>query len=395
MNEYEEALRSVQGQLNWRIGPSSPPFCVFRNFSNYVYDPTQFNQTSFRPQSRSWKAASNGAANDQTIFYSEHVGDQTIPSGLLRTSVEEDLNYQYKPENSRKNTVLTIDCDGEYLLLHCGGQFMDEIVVRNPYFLDPYHNRVQPISSINLGKGSAIRQIVKAGKTNWGYTTNILARTMNEIFFLRTANVGDMLNRREDDEDETIPLLGTLDPINKWQLAEEIIDLAGSPNDWNYAFALSRQGRMYKWERETGVTKQSQRSIFQHLMNNQSIHTTTNTNNICLEASMHPMIAYVSYDKQFGTVDLRSSTVKAEILYTTSQEKPITTIKQHGYINDLHMISTQNALYLMDIRYPKTYVNKESLKQGYDKMVFHRFTDIESRSDEHHVLGKEKIAIYV
>jgi hypothetical protein len=385
MEDFDFYSRCVQGKLHWRIHPSSPPYCVFRNFSNYVYSQNQLNQTSFAIDSRHLKQTIRNIANEQTIFYSEHIGDQMIPSSLLHKVIEEDLTIQQRPDTSRRSTVLTTSHDDEFLVLHTGGVNMDEIIMRSPYFLDPYHTRNQPLSSINLGNGAPIRQIVKAGRTSLGRSANILARTNHEIYSLQTVNVSDFIEERQSsdtyDPCSVHPKLCTLEPKSKWQLPEAIIELAGSPTDWTYAFALSKNHRLYQWSPRTGFTQQSNQPIFQKFSN-----ITSET--LCsFDISLHPCIVYASVKDQLCTYDCRSSS-GAQVLYTAAQNKSITCIKQHEQINSLHMISTENGLYLMDTRYPKTHVNRESLRKGYDHIAYRRFTDVISDTNKHEVLGK-------
>ncbi len=365
---------------------SSQPYCVFRNISRYLH----INQENFRDsQSRSgWKNEVKCRALEQSAFFIDSVIDEPVPFQLLCDTIYDDINastrtpsYEY-----RRNSLLALDHGGTSLLLHCGGQFMDELILRNTNFLQEHYEwKQQPGFSLNLGKGFPILQMGNAGKSQFGISANVLVRTRGELFHLRTVDISELADGSKRNFGHV------LEPNGKWTVPNAIVDMTTSKNDWSFAHLIDKDGVIYGWNSISGIKTEMTHSF--HQSNN--LYPTVPP--FMIESRCHPKLLYLARDHEVFNVDLRTQKPSKIFScfslshsldnnhnpknYCRQSEFPssIQGIRTHDHTDNLYFVSVDNAIMLLDSRFPKTHVFKESTYEARQKLVYKRINVLDKQ----------------
>jgi hypothetical protein len=366
---------------------SSQPYCIFRNHARYVYGGYLGGfSSSFR--SKLLKRQPNyikSIAKRQALSYCEVLGDQYIPHDLLQKTVELDISDNYSSsaffDQEKRNSLVVFqgNSDDRYVI-HCSGKNLDELTIRNSsFFLPQYCYPCQPAFSVNIGNGSYLRQITSSGRSNFGTKVNLLARTRYELFYLQAAEIDDFIDdnceRRKTSSSSlssssSLPFTWIIEPKEKFQFPEEILDLVGtsSDNHWNYGFALSKSMKLYCWNPIQGVKKHSENSIIKPL----SINGYRPSN---LELSLNPSIVYISHGSCLYSCDLRSNETSQlfnHMNLKNEENYDIKSIKQHKSNPHHYMLSYKNKVSFMDCRYSNEYMYQQIIPEAHDQLSHHQ-----------------------
>eukprot|EP00981_Chlorochromonas_danica_P011671 scaffold4203_cov166-Ochromonas_danica.AAC.17 len=227
------------------------PFVVFRNRGGYTYQPENVLTSSqgLAGFSRSEQYL-NMLSLERAKFYQSFVADQPVPSHLLHLTLSSEWSQPsiYSTIQKRLSTMLAVRHGDKPLVIHRSGRYFDELSVRNIETFYPRGATHQSAFTLRLSEGSAIRQIVAAGQSNFNTSSNILASTLAEIYLLSTLSA-----------EEVSPRLNShgfmLEPLQKWQLPDEVIDLSGSQSHLPTALCLTKRGSVYQWSPSLGMHK--------------------------------------------------------------------------------------------------------------------------------------------
>jgi hypothetical protein len=205
-----------------------------------------------------------------------------IPSHLLSSTILDEIR-QTPNEMENLSTLLSVRHENLSLLVHRSGEHLDELTLRNPYFIRHERVKHQPAFTLKLSHGSPIRRIIAAGTANHQTSTNILAASLAEIFLIRTKSVNDV-DYSSDGRHWHI-----LDPVQKWSLPSPLKDLCSQSS--SLALSLCKDGQIYQWTPSRGCSKISG----EKLEGSQRI-----------SCSEHPLVCYVSSSQYLHRYDLRS-----------------------------------------------------------------------------------------
>lgn len=300
------------------ISPQSIPFCVFRNRERYwmgkenIKISSDMNLNYLR--TKAW---------DQTKYYKEHLAEHHIPSYLLNDYILEELNdNQQQNSNSihnkgnfskDKQTLIGCHHDHQSLTIHAAGKNMDELVMRNTNQIQPNNNKCrEPGFSLPIGNGSSIEQILRCGTSMWSSCSHIIVRTSDSnIYHLRTVNIDDH-TPRSDFKKSAWPTTNSkqlhdkspsnlaqgvfiLEPLQRYQLPNEIVHMSASKSAWIGSVLLSLNGQIYSWTPLEGMHAYSKKCVFPNsVMDNEDMNNNRIASTSSIESSLHPMIHYVT-----------------------------------------------------------------------------------------------------
>lgn len=386
----------------WHVCAASHPWAIFRNRERHTF--SQFADTFMSGGSglrslgeKSWK---------QTQYCKNHLISQGVPSYVLNDSIFQDFysqrddnfnshihathhpaftTHQNISERNISSHSITICRHGcRTLMLHCGGPFMDEIIVRNQNQCTSYSCEDNDSFTLPLGCATPIVQISVAGcPATMDYST-ILARNSNEIFLLRTVSVNDFsskfITRSSGRYLQTGDII--IEPIQKWQIPHKVLSMCCSQTSWNHASLLTDVGTVYHWTPSQGFVEFSASSIFppgatkispsaavtagdpgSEMNNFGSLEQQQLKTNI--ECSLHPQVAFVSLAKQSYILDMRAR-CEASLQFTTAEE--ISSYKQHFNAAPYLFVAQKGAVLLMDSRYTKKPVFTQPVADAHSSM---------------------------
>jgi len=373
----------------------SVPYCVFRNKERYINNnfPTQpIHNTSVNAR----------LFDNQVSLYNDLLfSDAFIPSKLLfgtlgidKTSSNCNKVTNYNKDcdiiHHRTSSIAALHHDDESFFVHMSGRYMDEVTLRNSGKC--YENTDMPSPygyTLPLSKGSALIQVLTAGSSHYGSSSHLLARTQNEVYYMRTVSLDDIkaptpskysLNMTIDHT----PLV--LEPIQKFILPFNISDMSTTPtSNWSNAKIITKCGKFYSWNPTTGIDiktigsnqSSSGRSIipnniwnssYNYLgrLNGSSLMNST-PNDYTIENSLHPQVAYITIDRTILTYDERTHSTAR---YMCNGSTSISSIKQHGMIGHHFMVSYDDMTCLYDNRYTKYAVARKDMPCSHDLMKY-------------------------
>lgn len=362
------------------VHTSSQSYCIYRNHPRSLHHGVEesLNSSLQSKWLKDRKAHLQMAANRQASTFQQVFKDTSIPFGLLKDTIELDLQDQLEKstQTSHFQSLTTFTLGKENYLIHLGGEYLDELVIRNANFLLPqYCYPSQPSFSINISKGSPIRQLVTAGKTDYGTCANVLAGNRGEIFYLQAFEADEIL-----DEGLSLPSTVILEPKGKWQLPEEISVLRGSTTSisshLSYAVGISMKGKIFTWNPMSGVLKHSDKS---------PISPTSSFNAPLVELSVHPSNVYIANNNSVYNYDLRSCELATSLYLSDSN---ITSLAQSQSQPHHYYASNHSSIMLLDNRFPNQHIYKQFIADPYNFLRHKVISNIDSSKQEKRTIGK-------
>jgi hypothetical protein len=386
---------------------ASPPYCVFRNPSGYNHNnrAKRFRQDTSHFQDATWRSDARRIADEHTAFYLDSVMEQPIPASLLADTIFDDLQrcHSLPAFQHRRNTLLHVEHGDTSLLLHAGGEFLDEVIVRNCHFLQPHYDwTAQPGFSLNIRTGSPILQLERAGRNKFGLSSNVLVRTRGELIHFTTVDVTELTGGAAQEYGHV------LDPKNKWLIPEEIVDMTGSNTDWTFAYLVGKSGQLYSWNLREGVSAVGSKCLLpEESLSPQQVSPLVPP--YMVESRLHPKQLYMTRGHQVFSIDTRSK--RTSLVFTNEfvadstdfnhggaqglrpRTEKNTNIAVHGICSHserdhLYFVSTADSILLMDDRVPQSHIFKQSTYCPQNRLAFKRINRFHRESKICESIGK-------
>lgn len=377
----------------YKLISSSAPYCIFRNRERYIQPKTHDNVQY------DTKFANTKVIDNQVRLYLDRISNSFIPSRLLYGTIRRDT-LSLNQSNNRicyRNSIISCQHNNESMFVHLSGRYMDELILRNSSDIYNEYDLYNSLGyTISISHGTPILQLLKAGETSFGMTTQILANTTNEIYHLTTSSTDELISTNKVSKvydqfinssqlfHDTNYIPTILEPLHKYEIPYSISNTSSIPsNHICYAKIITTCGRLFTWTLSQGCIQHKDKSILPKYVTikdtNCSMKSMNNTIQIdvnledhnynpYIECSLHPMLSYISMNKVVLTYDERSS---SSAMYLCNGNKNISIIKQDEQIVENIYVSYEDTICLYDIRNTKTYVTKYDLPVSYDKLKYY------------------------
>ncbi len=370
-NETDGFTFHFSNYLARSIVPVSIPRCVSRNIQNKAF-----------VRNRSSRMTANYAAHtasNEAQLYLNSLSHEPIPTLLLMDAIYSDLMTNRANIISKVSaTVLSFGVDR---VVHtCGGK-LDELTLRNLNFGSNPSGRPDTGFRLSLGNGSEISQIVNASGVYFDARPSILARTISEVFHVKSCQF-DPSDSSFSASEHCI-----LEPVQKWQLPLPIADMSSSSHSsWSYASLLSTSGVMFSWTPHDGVRQRSKSSVIPATAFPGSGDPAHGVMRV--ECSLHPQVSYVTSGSSILLYDLRSAS-SASVLATFDfsasgnsihvTNPTIQSIQQHAGDSQKVAVSADRKVLMVDVRYARTPLAERHVQDTHS-MLRYRSLDTNSSS---------------
>ena len=229
----------------------------------------------------------------------------------------------------KRNTITTCIHNNRNMIVHVGGPKQDILMLREARHLYPTmlcdqdeNNSKDDVycHPLDMKCKEAILHVSCVGSTSWNTDSLILARTPYDLYYLRTASLGDHMrcddnnnnnNNNNSEKDIDIEIGGkkkrgrpkkrslsvpeyqremennyqyrdaaVLEPLQKWTLPHRMVDLSHSSSMWPYAYILAESElnndkimekknqcmKLYEWNPSYGIIDRSDAlpSLYRH-----------------------------------------------------------------------------------------------------------------------------------
>jgi hypothetical protein len=352
--------------LPWKLEPHSPPYVSYRNIEAYRLQ-SPYSQLA-KPSdliSNSW---------DQTMYYKHQLKDCPISGNILMDNVLEDLLYgryqQLNKIHTSKNSLLgkqirssccLLNCfslaglrhEDQSLIVHISGKIKDHLILRNSQDFRPYHRR--DVKGFQIKLEAEILQLEKFGMGSFNTSTHFLARSLSQIFHLKTTDILDSC----DSSSNLPPNSIVMEPIQKWILGSEISCMSGSKSIAPHGFLMSNQGELFTIDCNQGIQRWNRAATTASVFSPTHAVLTSTPSSQCMtiESTHHPQICYLSKEKVLFHKDLRTHEY-AQSLFSTPHF--ITSLHVPSHLSSTpsqsnhFFLGIQDMMYIMDVRYFKS-----------------------------------------
>ena len=337
-----------------------PGHCIFRNRARMglLYD-TRKSSVGTRNV-----AAHKLEASRVSAYCREVLCEFPLDSRLLRETIVEELVTEDEAcGENRYSTLTSFTHRGRSMVVHAGGKFMDQLIVRDfdATIVPPSSKSGMEASgfSIGLGRGEAIIDVMLAGKSNWNESSFLLARTRGELFSLKSTALDEFM---AETRQPTTPAV-IVEPLQKWQFPSELLSLSTFPTPpLSLALALCKDGQLYSWSPVEGVVPYSSPgALFPLWPSNREDLAALKSSPIIQYSSFHPMVAYASIGQNIHNIDLRLPGKEARVLH--SGATACTALCQSDSSGSyLFVGSLDCGISLLDLRYPKQALAQRSFQ---------------------------------
>ena len=242
------------------------------------------------------------------------------------------------------NTVLCIHHGDIPLLIHAGGEKMDQIILTEIQYCDDIDSPILCPASFILPINQRVLNLCGILESPGETSSIVLALTKNALIYLRTRSTAAHLANKSPGKGNNI----ILEPIQEYSLSDQIVSLSTSPSGHPCAVLLTANGQVIRW------------SLFSGLENTQvlGIMNIPDVGNkefpfMNIQSSIHPQIHFISAITSLYRKDLRCPG-NANALFTSVT--PIVSMSQintYNGINENHIFvsSTDGTIDLLDIRH--------------------------------------------
>jgi hypothetical protein len=414
--------------------PSSTAYAVTRNLSAHasLSDGGILPRIGVLPQTHQ-RLLHIKRAQTETLMYIDRIAEYGIPNELLNMSILDNLQRDVPSDHLKGcSTLTTLRHCGETFLAHSSGEKLDEVTLRSGVFLQSAHAgyEFEPGFTISVGNGARLREVHTVGTGNSGASSNLLVSTSAELFFLQTTNGPDYSfesgkpnGSSKDSYDATrrrewyapdlhkLGRLSTVDAIRehhaqslascpileargKWQLPQEIIQVApsaiASPSSIasavSQAWVLTRHGGIYSWTPSYGVRLEMEciadHAPLQHLHTSDEYDPVFRRDTTFLAAMPHNKLAHVVHRNMVATFDSRCRRLSPRKVFDAAHEcvNQISALQHHGRQVHEYFVSTDRAMFLMDMRYERTPLHRQLTIQPSSHLQYHHVEDHRTRS---------------
>lgn len=372
-------------------------------------------------------------AQTETLMYIDRIAEYGMPNELLNMSILDNLQRDVPSDHLKGcSTLTTLRHCGETFVAHSSGEKMDEITIRSGVFLQSAHvgYEFEPGFSISVGNGARLREVHTVGTGHSGASSNLLVSTSAELFFLQTTNGPDYslesgkpngsskdsydATRRREWYAPDLPKLGKLstidamrehhaqslascpilEPRGKWQLPQEIIQVTpsaiASPSTTasavSQAWILTRHGGIYSWTPSYGVRLEMEciadHAPLQHLHTSEDYDPVFRRDTTFLAAMPHHKLAHVVHRNIVATFDSRCHRLSPRKVFDAPHEtvNQISALQHHGGQVHEYFVSTDRAMFLMDMRYERSPLHRQLTTRPASHLQFHHVEDHRTRS---------------
>lgn len=365
------------------ISSSSPPYCVARNRERYqvgidYHVPPQATNIL---REQAWR---------DTLYCLDRLVDQNIPSYLLNNILLEEKVALRDRSSSKRSDIYDdmLNCmtrchhGNHSLLIHTGGKYLDDIVLRYASQLLPYNANLEPGFTSNIGTGSAVRDTSVIGYSSWNSSSHLLCRTDHDLIHLKTSDLRDLrlsshVSRKYHNKLNSYVIL---EPIQKWMLPSKIVAMSSSRSNWSQSAILSKNGHFHQWLPNQGVISHTGSLLpSQFLESNGDIY-----DHMKIFASHHPQMYFLTCKDSIFIKDLRSShrassvcsfdssQIKAAVLFPSEPS-----MHQERYCMVSRSGKSGSMASVIDLRYPNTVLSERPIPHahtvikdiGYDNLV--------------------------
>lgn len=404
---------------------ASAGFCVSRNIQAHAAatESRYLQRCGVHQRKNFIRQTISRQAKTQSLTFIDRIAEYGIPIDVLQNTIHNDMEENVSLQQMYRNSTLcSVNHCGERFIVHGSGSHLDEMTIRSSEFsVSPQIGcEFIPGYTVNIGQGSTLRQVLCAGTSHGGSSSNILAATVGEIFHLQTVsgpdfsmesvnvemNTNDYYDNRRRREHVPLNLHGMsklsaaeaiqanrevqysacpmLDPKGKWQLPNEIwqiTSLSSNQSYINHALVLTKRGSIFSWTPGYGIRLEIDSiedfSPFHQLDVPLSREFTS------IAGSKHPKLAHFAHNKTIATIDLRCKQLSFRRSFADENDylnAKICSVQHHGRNVHEYMLSTDRAMLLMDMRYEKSPLRHQSSTYGHATLQYHHVEDHRSRA---------------
>lgn len=338
---------------------TSQPYCLFRDRERHILDHAQCNAYADGDVSR--------VADNQTLMYLNELSNHHVPSHMMYGALRREIvmSAGTKIASKRRQMIATFHCNDKPKFLHVGGKSMDELIIRDVrHSFRAVNLRDPPGFTLPLGGGASLHQVAVCGQTQWATKSNILARTLSEVYHVRTLDVDDVLSGVETSRARSSVIL---EPVQKWQLPEDIASMSISPAGWSTANLITTNGSVYTWSPTDGVMAVNNSTPIAFSKNERA-----RSFDLSIECTLHPQVSLTTSHKSVLSFDLRCPQ-HAPAVYTAANS--VKCVKQHGGVAHHFLLSDGDFVRLIDTRFPRMPVAQQYIPGGHNVLKFVKTPD--------------------